>query len=143
MSTTDRELLREAIRRTLVNRSGSPANASAVAGATSSTWLQVSARLAPVIGERGVDVLFTRALHLTTTTYPWLEMTGERNGSPLATFRTRLETQDASAAAQASQAVLVTFAELLATLIGASLSERLLSPIWATPAPTAGQETGT
>jgi len=42
-----------------------------------------------------------------------------------------LAAQQTAAAAEAAGALLLTFAELLATLIGESLTERLLAPVWA------------
>ena len=139
----DSDLRREAIRATLAHRAGDSPDASAVAEATIGTWHQVSARLAPVIGARGVDVLFRRALHLTSTAFPWLATAGEHGdgAGSIANFRARLETRETAAAAEASHALLVTFTELLATLIGSSLTERLLGSIWTPPPPASEQET--
>ena len=77
MATTSDDLHREAIRGTLAQRAGEAPDASAVAEATLSTWRQVAVRLAPVIGARGVDVLFSRSLHLTSKAFPWLAMVGD------------------------------------------------------------------
>ena len=41
----------------------------------------------------------------------------------------------------AVMALMVTFTELLSTLIGDSLTKRLLNPVWALPSPTSAQET--
>jgi hypothetical protein len=138
-----RKLFREAIRRTLANLAGSAADASAVAEATLSTWHEMAARLAPVIGVQGVDVLFKRSLHLTSTTFPWLAIAGDRGDSAalLASLKTRLAGREKDVAAEASHTLLVTFTELLAALIGESLTERLLGPVWAPPSPASEQET--
>jgi hypothetical protein len=88
--------------------------------------------LAPLIGERGVDVLLGRALLVTSNAYPWLARHGgPGHDEPLAAFLARLEAHDVSAAAEATHALLVTFTELLADLIGAPLTKRLLAPVWA------------
>ena len=50
---------------------GEAPDASAIAEATLNTWRQVAARLAPVIGARGVDALFSRSLHVTSQDLPW------------------------------------------------------------------------
>lgn len=141
MGTVRNDGLRDTIRATLVQRAGDSPDASAIAKATVSTWQQMAVRLAPVIGWRGVDVLFSRALYLTGSRYPWLAVAAEDgNGvAQAASFRTRLETQKADVAAAASCALLVTFTELLATLIGDALTERLLRPVWAPP-PSASEE---
>lgn len=143
MGTADSDMLREAIRMTLAHRAGDAPDASAIANATLDAWQEVAARLAPVIGARGVDVLFGRALYLTSATFPWLAMTGEYGdgAARLASFRARLETHEAAVAAEAGYVLLATFTELLATLIGTSLTERLLSPVWAPAPPASEQET--
>ena len=129
---------REAIRRTLVERTGGAPDAAAIAGATLSTWHQVADRLAPVIGVQGVNVLFSRTLHLTSATFPWLANAGDRgsNAAQLATLEARLAGCRLEVAREASCALLVTFTELLTTLIGEPLTGRLLSPVWE-PQPSA------
>ena len=129
MSTAEPDLRRDAIRATLTQRAGGDPDASAIAEATLNTWHQVAARLAPVIGARGVDVLFSRSLHLTSSAFPWLAITGDHGDSAalLASLKARLAGRETDAATEASHALLVTFTELLATLIGESLTERLLS----------------
>jgi len=133
MSTPDSR--RAAIRRTLKQRSGGAPGAAAVAEATIGTWLQVAERLAPVIGLQGVNVLFNRALHLTSTAFPWLTTAGERGDSAvqLAGIKARLADHEPEAAAEASYTLLVTFTELLGTLIGEPLTGRLLDPVWEFP----------
>jgi hypothetical protein len=130
-----KDALREAIRTTLARAAGSTPNSRAVAHGTLNTWHQVAARLSPVVGERGVDVLFSRALHLASSGFPWLVVAGEYGAgpAPLAALRARLENQAPADATLASQAALLAFAELLATLIGDPLAERLLAPVWAPP----------
>jgi hypothetical protein len=100
----------------------------------------MAAQLAPVIGARGVDALFIRSLHLTSATFPWLASAqSDRPGvAPLAGLKALLETRDSTAATEASHTLLVTFTELLASLIGAPLTERLLDPIWV-PTPAASE----
>jgi len=122
----------EAMRRTLAQGAGEAPNASAIAEATLNIWRQVATRLTPVIGVRGVDALFSRSLHVTSKTFPWLSMAGNDGNSNalLASLNVRLASQETAAAAEASDALLVTFTELLATLIGESLTDRLLVPVW-------------
>ncbi|MEJ0037971.1 MAG: hypothetical protein WDO68_18160 [Gammaproteobacteria bacterium] len=123
---------------------GKTPDAKAIAAAAADTWPRVTARLAPVIGARGVEVLFRRALHLTSTAFPWLQLAADHEGgvATLESVTTRLAGQEASSAALASCALLVTFTELLVTLIGESLTERLLGPVWAPPLTAPQQETG-
>lgn len=134
--------LRAAIRGTLELRAGRVPNADTTAEATASTWRLVTEQLAPVIGARGLDVLFSRALHQTSAAFPWLEVVVDRGGSasPLPSLMACLAGQDTATAAEASITLLVTFTELLATLIGESLTSRLLGPVWADPSLSSGQE---
>jgi hypothetical protein len=143
MPTGDSQLLRETIRRTMQQHAGSFPEANAISEATATTWRLVEAQLVPVIGTRGLDVLFRRALQQTTTTFPWLAAAADRGGSagPLPSLMACLAAQHAATSAEAAYALLLTFAELLATLIGESLTERLLAPVWARPSLPAKPET--
>jgi hypothetical protein len=135
MPPTDHQQLREAIQVTLVQRRGETANAHAIATAAIETYRDVAACLSPVVGDRGVEVLFRRALHLTSSAFPWLDLTGQdAEGAALFTvLQAHLAARDSRSAADASLALLVTFTELLSTLIGPPLTHRLLAPIWASP----------
>lgn len=126
-----------AIQSTLARCAGESPDARAAAEATLGTWRRMAAQLVPVIGERGVEVLLTRALHLTSAAFPWLASAGERGemAATLASIRAALERQDDAVAAEASCALLVTFTEVLTTLIGEPLTERLLGPVWEAPSP--------
>jgi hypothetical protein len=135
MPETAPNLLRESIRTRLALRAGSVPGANATAEAAAATWRLVAIQLTPVIGARGLDVLFSRALHQTSTAFPWLAVAVDRGGraDPLPSLMACLAGQPAAAAAEASYALLLTFAELLAMLIGKSLTERLLAPVWTSP----------
>jgi hypothetical protein len=141
-TTTTRELWREAIRSTLAQRAGDAPDASAVAEATASIWRQVAALLTPVLGARGVDVIFRRTLALTSKTFPWLASAEEQGDSTalLVSLKAQLAGQEAEVAAEAACALLMTFFELLTTLLGESLTERLLNPVWAAPLSPPQQE---
>jgi hypothetical protein len=127
----------EAMRARLIERIGNAPDARTVAEVASQTWHRMVAELVPVIGARGVEVLFSRALHLTSATFPWLTTARERGDGavPFSVLVPRLEAHDAAAATQAASLVLGTFVELLAALIGGALTERLLIPIWTPVAP--------
>jgi hypothetical protein len=149
MATTDKQdLRREAIRRMLAQgartqgAAGRPSSG-AIATASAAIWTQVGQCLVPMIGTRGVDALFGRALQLTAATIPWLAagLEYEDGSGPLANAMARLADRDPDAAEAASLVLLVTFTSLLATLIGEPLTDRLLDPVWGTPAPESALET--
>jgi hypothetical protein len=140
MATGKANLSREATRTALVERAGL-AGAYTVE-ATAATWRLVAAQLTPVIGARGFEVLFGRALHMTSTTVPWLVVGADRGdgASPLPSLERCLALQDPAAAAEARYTLLLTFIELLTVLIGESLTTRLLAPVWASPSLLSAQE---
>jgi hypothetical protein len=114
----------------------------ATAEATAAVWRLMATQLAPVIGARGLDALYGSALHQTSVEFPWLAVAVDRGGSasPLPSLMVCLTGQLASTAAEASYALLLSFTELLAALIGESLTTRLLAPVWAPPSFFSGQE---
>ena len=142
MAREDGNQLRAAIRGTLALRAGRVPNVDTTAEAAASTWRLVTEQLAPVIGARGLDVLLRRALHQTSIAFPWLEvlLNSEASDSVLPSFIACLADQQLSTAAEASYALLTTFTELLATLIGEPLTTRLLAPVWASPSMFSDQE---
>jgi hypothetical protein len=129
------DISNEAIRRALARRAGEAPDAGAIAEAALDMWRRVSDRLEPVIGMRGVDALFNRALHVTGRTYPWLMTASvdENGAAQLAGLRLRLAGRDPVQAEEASYVLLMTFTILLANLIGESLTKRLLAPVWSPP----------
>jgi hypothetical protein len=144
MSSSGKTGLRcEAIRRSLAQRHGQDPGAGAIAGAALGLWREVADCLAPLIGSRGVDALVRRSLQLTTPAFPWLGLSGERADGlgPLTGIKPLLEARDPMAATEASVALLVAFTDMLATMIGASLTDRLLDPIWTSPPPKLPEET--
>lgn len=142
MLTKDIGRQQEAIRRTLAYYAGDIADASAIAEATLSIWHQVSARLLPVIGARGVDVLLNRSLYLTGTVSPLLAKSVDQGDrvTVLANIKTRLAASQTNTAAEASYTLFTTFSELLISMIGESLTERLLDPVWSSPLPATEKE---
>lgn len=97
------------------------------------TMLQdTNAALVPIIGPKGVAALYRRSLHLSTSSHPRLAFAYTRLAAPLdlADLNTVL--------IQQNQADIIVFGEelfkalytLLASLIGPSLSSRLLLDVW-------------
>lgn len=142
MSAPKCDLYREAIRKALMGRSGNAPDASVVAKATLHVWHQMAVGLTPVIGTRGVNVLFSRSLHLTSKAFPSLVIAGDHadNAAMLDSLKARLAGSETKEAIEASCALIVTFTELLSTMIGQSLTEKLLRPVWGLPSPTSDQE---
>ena len=108
------------------------ADAARIAEVVVSTWQDIDAALGPVIGKGGVAALYGRSLYLSASSHPWLGGLHAGDGSPmdLAALQSILAQQDAAAATAAGLAVLQTFHGLLASLVGPSLTERLLRSVW-------------
>ena len=125
----------ESIRASVARRAGPYADGRATAFAALAVWRRMAAQQEPVIGARGVDALFGRALHLTGRQHPWLATEGVRGSSAAALdhVQQQLATQQAAQATEAAQALLNGFTELLATMVGDALVTRLLGPAWDAP----------
>jgi hypothetical protein len=130
MATPDSR--REVIRRTLEVRAGGVLDSAALAEATIETWQLMAARLLPIVGTRGVEVLLLRSLHLTCVAFPWLDGSEVHGDSAalLASLKARLAGCEPESSAGASCRLLATFIELLITLIGESLAGQLMGPVW-------------
>ena len=132
MSTQSTDMRGKAIRETIARRAGVPQDADAIAQSTLDTWQQIAAQLEPVIGLRGVDALFNRSLQRACNTFHWLEMIGVRgNGAAsLAHLGTCFKGREPAVATDAACALIGTFTELLANLLGESLTARLVDVVW-------------
>lgn len=130
------------MRKTLVQHSGESSDSAAIAEAVLTTWREMEAQLKPLIGEKGVNALFRRSLHLTRTFFSGLAIpeSDRDKAALLANLKADLEGRQPADAFEASLSLLTTFTELLATLIGKSLTKRLLSMALAPPSPAINKE---
>ena len=110
-----------------------------VAEAAVLIWRNTDAALAPIIGQQGVAALLRRSQYLLGDTYPWLaSCPPDPPGAPaFDALKSALGAQAAADSAQANGVLLQVFHDLLSSLIGASLSERLLRSAWI---PTSSQD---
>jgi len=117
----------------LTLRVGEGADAAQIADAMISTWLEIDAALRPIIGHGGVVALYKRSLYLTIPAYPWFAGAhdGVHTAMDLATLKAMLAQQSSVDAAAGCGTLLLTFKELLTSLVGLSLTERLLRSVWA------------
>lgn len=124
MSTTQRHRIAVA----LSERIGREASAERVATATLEFWREIAAALVPVIGERGVGALRERALFLAARTHGWLGARdpGSASMPTVEAFHAALVTQSALESMAGAAAFFEAFHDLLAGMIGADLTARLL-----------------
>lgn len=117
----------------LARKAGVDASAAQVADAVLVTCQAIESALAPIIGPRGVAALHRRSLLLAARTHPWLASTpvSDQAAESPSTFQKALLSRQTSAeAAQGGAAYLQAFYDLLISLVGPSLTERLLRRVW-------------
>jgi hypothetical protein len=116
----------------LARRVGNSASAAQITEAIVSIWQEVDAALRPIIGQRGVAALYKRSLYLTASTHSWMGGVHETSQAAidLGSLRSALARQSSDAARAGGDALLMNFHELLSTLVGPSLTERLLRDVW-------------
>jgi hypothetical protein len=118
-------------------RLGPDASAAQVAEAVGAIWLEIDHALHPIVGHRGVAALYSRSLSLAAVTHPWLAP-----GYKSALFaidpgalKAVLAKQTPAEATAAGTALFQSFHDLLASLVGDSLTHRLLRAVWDHPLP--------
>lgn len=96
---------------------------------------QIDGALAPVIGQRGVALLYRRALGLSARVHPWMADTepGIHHTLDFAPLKAAFEQQAGAAVLAGGSALLQSFYDLLCSLVGVALTEQLLRCVWANP----------
>lgn len=132
MTSPETTVLRQRLVRMIAQRAGSSTDASGVAAAARRTHDDLTAVLAPLISSAGVVALWGRAFDLAQREYPTDESRGDNRTTdePFARVSLWLERHVPSVATNAAAAMFATFAELLTTLIGESLTTRYLEKAW-------------
>ncbi len=117
----------------LAHRVRADAQPSQIANAIEAIWLELDAALAPIIGGRGVLALYKRSLYLTASAHPWLEGTHEglQPTMDLARLKSVFALQSGADALAGGCDLFRTFHDLLDSMVGPSLTERLLRSVWA------------
>lgn len=108
------------------------ASAAQIAEAVFVKCRAIEAALTPIIGQRGVAALHRRSLHLAARSHPWLAgaMADDPASQDWAILKALLSRQTSADAAAGGAAFLQSFNDLLGSLVGPSLTERLLRSIW-------------
>ena len=108
------------------------ANSERIAYRAALAWRNLDVALSPIIGQGGVMALFRRSVSMTRTTHPRLASMQEEPDQleTFAALQAALSQQTGVDAAAGNSAVLRKFLDILTSLIGESLAERLLSSVW-------------
>lgn len=105
-------------------------------------WVAIEKALRSVIGAQGAAALYTRSLHVAARQHIWLLdvwADGDRKVD-LTRLREEMAKQNIDEAAAAGQVLLQTFDRLLSNLIGESLMNQLLLPVYEMPWHEASKE---
>ena len=108
-------------------------NAEQIADQVAAVWLEIVQALQPIIGHHGVAALYDRSLTVTAASRPWL-LTGHQGSSSTVdstALKAALAQQTPAEAAAGGRAHFQAFHELLTSLVGPSLTDRLLLAVWA------------
>lgn len=109
------------------------ADAGQIAEKAVSTWRAIEVALSPIIGQRAVAALYRRSVALIRADHPWLtEHEDNDRNDDFVLLRDSLAQQSSAKARAAHQALLQAFENLLISLLGDSLAERLLKPVFDT-----------
>jgi hypothetical protein len=95
-------------------------------------WEQMAAEIISIVGESGFNSLYSRSIFLSQSTYPWLVASSEslRIDQRLAILIMSFEVQTPNQASDANSLLLVTFTDILASLIGEKLTTTILRSAW-------------
>jgi len=106
-----------------------------VACAFAGIWGEIEALLHPIVGRRGLTALFRRSAHVSTASFAFLAPLAE--GAPDLVPSDELvslfSTQSVDTALDGGALLLHSFRELLSTVVGSGLTERLLQSVWSLP----------
>ncbi len=104
----------------------------AIAGVSIRLWEMLAGELVSIIGEGGFQSLYKRSIHLNSEAFPWMvaAVPSQQADSRFAELKTCLDAQDATEAGEASTALLITFIDILALLIGELLTSSILRSAW-------------
>jgi hypothetical protein len=128
----------------LASRVESGADSKQIAAAVLAIWEEIDDALTPIVGPLGLVALYRRTVHLVAAQHPWLagRDEGVLTDTDPAVLKSVLARRSSAEAEAGGNAFLNTFHELLASLIGASLTARLLRSAWEPPSSgTAAEDT--
>lgn len=105
-----------------------------VADAAIFLWEQMATEIISIIGVAGFDSLYARSVLLCQPKFPWLGLkvipSNSSGNRRFAELKTNLEGQWPAQAVAANSLLLITFTDILATLIGEQLTTRILRAAW-------------
>ncbi|MEO6351749.1 MAG: hypothetical protein ABIO19_12825 [Burkholderiaceae bacterium] len=121
----------DSLRRQLIE-SLIPQHTEKILDATIIRWEQMAVEIISIVGEGGFNSLYARSVFLTQTTFPWLAacVLSQQHDQRFATLKIGFEAQTPAHARAANNLLLITFTDILASLIGDQLTANILHAAW-------------
>ena len=103
-----------------------------VADAAINLWALMATQIISIVGEGGFNSLYARSVFLTQSTFPWLaaDPLSPQADHRFAELKMSLEGQTPAQASEANSLLLITFTDILASLIGEQLTTSILRSAW-------------
>lgn len=103
-----------------------------VADAATTLWEKLATEIISIVGEGGFDALYARSLFLTQSTFPWIAVGSLplQTDSRFAALAVSLSDQTPEQAGAANRLLLITFTDIVASLIGEQLTTGILRTAW-------------
>jgi hypothetical protein len=120
----------------ILRRAGEKPDAGQLADTVVALWREIDAALSPIIGQRGLAALHGRSLDLVAREFAWLRDARDNSVMSEIDFgvvRRMFVLRPPEESHDAALAVFRCFHDLLAGMVGESLTERLLHAIWDNP----------
>lgn len=95
-------------------------------------WDKVATQIILLVGEAGFESLYARSVFLSKSQFPWLALSAVTS-QPDHRFKSlaaSLLAQPPALANEANRALLITFTDILASLVGESLTASILESAW-------------
>ena len=107
-------------------------NVGNVAEAAVAQWEPLATQIISIVGEGGFHSLFARSVFLTQASYPWLTVSEKirQKDQRFTDLKQCLEAQTPAQASAANSLLLVTFTDILTSLIGEGLTTSILRSAW-------------
>jgi hypothetical protein len=102
------------------------------AGTVIDLWEKMAHQLISIIGDIGFDSLYARSMSLAQLPSPWLSASSRplQTDRRFAELRVNLDGQTSAQADAANSLLLITFTDILATMIGENLTGNILKLAW-------------
>ena len=111
-----------------------PQSTEKVADAAIKVWEQLATQIISIVGEDGFNSLYARSIFLSQSKFPWLaaSLVAPQPDHRFAGLKSSLEGQEPAQASEANTLLLMTFTDILASLIGEQLTSHILQLAWDT-----------